>query len=439
MSITIAWHNASDKSVSSLLECTPNDDISDIVHNAINETKSQFYNRITETCSTELICFLSGEIKFEEHWLAELVKVIPMTGFAIPVINDLDVNWWLSKPQVLRSPVFKWDLEFYNSTKSDSCCLTPGCYIARTKWVKRIGNFAVFSQNGHEEVETSIRNYCYGGRVVSSNESHISAEIGKSVQSLQNKKTIIETWLSKYNKICNMVNSALVGTKVVDKLPSTDGILESADNFISYNMPELLSSFRLMLRHAGADVCVLGSGPSMSYMPERLWLGFNVTVGVDYMAKLYKCDYVYTNDLKVIEDLSPVYREDQFILPNIIRDHGGKPLNSLDILGRASVVDVMPVGVYNGFTPLRDVGDNSLMAVQAAALMGAGRVVLFGDDYKFIGGNSHDFNIEEYNFGKFLPDSDWVKDNLQKREENIRMISGVLHACGVNLFRMNFA
>jgi hypothetical protein len=236
-----------------------------------------------------------------------------------------------------------------------------------------------------------------------------------------------------------MVISGLAGTKIVDKLPSTEGIMESADSFISYNMPELISSFRLMLRHAGADVCVIGSGPSMSYMPERFWLGFNVSIGVDYMAKLYKCDYVYTNDLKVVEDLSAIYREEQFILPTVIRDHNGKPLNSLDVLGRASVVDVVPVGFYNGFTPLRDVGDVSLMAVQAAALMGAGRVFLFGDDYKFIGGNSHDSNIEEYNFGQFLPDNDWVRDNLAKREENIRMLGGVLHACGVNLFRMNFA
>ena len=438
MPITIAWHNASEISISSLLECTPND-ILNIIHNNENETKSQFYHRIVETCDTEIIFFLSGSIKFEEGWFGELLKVMPMTGFAIPVVNDLDVKWWVSQPQVLKSPVFKWDLEFYNSTKTESPCISPHCYVARTKWVRRIGNFALFSENGHEEIETSIRNYCYGGWVARSDQSHISAEISKGVKSLRNKKTIIEAWLTKYNKICNQVIHGLSETRIVDKIPSTDGVVESVENFISYNMPELLSSFQLMLRHVGTDICVLGAGPSMSYIPERLWLGFNTIIGVDYMAKLYKCDYVYTNDLKIIEDLSSLYKEEQFIVPAMIKDHDGKPLNCLDVLGRASVVDVLPVGSYNGFTPLKEFGDNSLTAVQAAVLMGASRVFLFGDDYKFINGNSHDFNVEEYNFGKFWPDSDWIRDNLVKREENIRMLGDILRASGVSLFRMNFA
>jgi len=438
MPITIAWYNASEKSISSLFDCTPND-ILDVVYNAENETKSQFYHRISENCNTELICFLSGDIKFEEHWLAELINVVPMTGFAIPVVNDLNVNWWLAQSQVLKSPVFKWDLEFYNSTRPDSPCIAPHCYIARTKWVKRIGNFAVFTENGHEEIETSIRNYCYGGRVTRSDSSHISAEIGKGIRSLRNKKMIIETWLTKYSKICNMVISGLSETKIVDKLPCIEGIVESVDNFISYGMPELLSSYQLMLRHVGSDVCVLGCGPSMSFMPERLWLGFKVIIGVDYMAKLYKCDYVYTNDLKVIEDLSGIYKEEQFIVPAVIKDHDGKPLNSLDVLGRASVVDVVTIGTYNGFTPLKEFGDNSLTAVQAAVLMGAGNVVLFGDDYKLLNGCSHDSNIEEYNYGKCFPDNDWVRDGLSKREENIRVLGDILRASGINLFRMNSA
>ena len=384
---TIAWYNGqNEKTIKSLLDHT-HINLDYVIHNDPEQTKSGFYNAAIEYANTEYICFLDGIIKFKENWLQSLQSIITHNQIAVPITHDLDIDWWISKPKFIKNTTFKWDLNLYETRKDKHPSLLPYCYLTKLAWIKQIGGFDQFRENGQEEIDITLRNYCSGGKIVSTKDSIISAPINQKANSAENKKRILDTWFSKYNKTYSNIAPYLNDVKYPHKLKPLQNHIESIESFLTYQTPELFTTIDFINKHVGSEIVILINDVDI---PERYFMNTEIIIAVGSIANSYDCNYVYVNDITTLEAIREKYQEQFLIVPEMLKNSGLAPdIESSELLSRANILDCVPVGnQYNGFSPIISYDDSTLVAIQVAKLMGAKTIVVVGSDL-----NSNDFNI----------------------------------------------
>ena len=385
---TIAWYNGQDeKFIKSLLDNT-HIHLDNVIHNDPDQTKSEFYNAVIEYAQTKYICFLDGPIKFKENWLPSLQLITTHNQIATPVIYDLDLDWWISKPKFIKNTTFKWDLNLYETRKEKHPSLLPHCYLTVLDWVKTIGGYDNFRENGQEEIDITLRNYCSGGKIVNSKDSIISAPINQIANSAENKKRILDTWFPKYHKTYSSIAPYLNDIKYPHKLKPLKNHTESIESFLTYQTPELFTTVDLANKHVGAEIIILANDTNI---PERYFMNSDIIIGVGSIANSFDCDYVYVDNVVELESINKKYQESVLIVPEMIKNSSLAPdIEASELLSRANVLDCIPFGnQYNGFSPIIMYDNGVLIAVQAAKLMGATTIIVVGFDDSING----DFNF----------------------------------------------
>ena len=400
----------------------------------------------------DIVVFLNGPMKFKPGWYERIVPHIKDNNLLSSEINSLDRSHWSFDKIRWNKFGFRWDLNLIAKTVPtsdfviESPVLSSYCMIGKVGWINNIGGFddnMIFG-NG-EDIELSIRCWLMGGSCDVVVDSMIAVVPRMDVDGdTFNKCRIAELWLGK--KKSNFYESAGL-TQGQMNTGRTNGFNHIRDKFeksfswfIEYHQPEISQLYDIA-KWSGKSVGIVSNGYSIDLIDQSMVNNHDILIGVDFMGNIFECDYIVTNDVSVIEEMSHLYKQKEFFIPIKVTDvNNGRYIDYKDILPQATVFESSNNLLNESSSttpPFIDFNDNTMYAVQVAMFMKPREIVIYGLDNKIIDGKSHSSNIECYNGGKVLPDNNITRKHYANLEYGLSRLGNIALKNGISLLRMS--
>lgn len=436
-----------DKTIDSILNNTPPTLISDITVcndngidykrdgiNVITSSsigKAKAWNRAFDSTNGDTVIFVNSTTKFSVDWIQPLLEILKEepSSLVTPIVHGLDAELWMSEPNRFKRFGWRWDLKLYDrpfSVRPDSPAISSNCIATNRKWFTEIGRFDDgMGAGAGEDIELSIRNWLLGGFIFVADESIISCanEVSDESITANNHARIIEVWLREYASLYyNIRNIEPVDVntgRLSDLLKLRDRQKNSIEWYLSTYLPELGNIYSLRNTASKKRVAVVGPSVSLDYVDNSYINSFDIVIGVDYVGKLFDCDYILADSVNVITEMRYKYKPANFVLPMAVESRVvGELIPTSEIIKGAfefelGIMGDLPSSLYPPFCHF----DNLLLtAIHFALFLNPSQVVVFGADNKFVGGRSHTSKIDSYEDGRIFSDSDNVRRNFAAYE-----------------------
>lgn len=368
-SCEVLWYRPTEKSIKSFKDYTQD---CRIIFENNNESLSEFIHRGLELIKSEYVCVLVGELKFKINWLNNLYKHHRKKTIAFPVVYELDTKYWESIGNALVNPSFRWDLRTIDGTRPD--CLPTICYFTEAEWLNKIG-ISIFAENGAENIDLTVRNYCHGGDIIQVRDSIISGVLLKD-SSVYNRKCLIDSFFPSARPLFQIYEPSSLLVKPI----STANFEDSPSLYAIYRSPILNRTLEMFNKHQGEDFVILNYSKHVDNMPSRFLRDSRVVlVGGDK----FPADYAFVKSTNDLEKFGGAFRESQLISPSFIIDsHSAELLDITSIMSQSNVIDLVDdAGYFNGFYPAFDYKCDFLNVAGLVRFMGAKSITFINCDF----------------------------------------------------------
>ena len=415
--------------------------------------RAKAWNIAAKQAKGEELVFLGNPTKLSQDWLPPLLEAVHNEmKLVTPIVHTLDFNLWASENNRWNRFGWRWDLDLYNRAffeVKESPTISSYCFVVGKEWFDELGGFDNGMQGGYgEDIELSLRNWLFGGRIETCDDSHVACAIRMDVgqHTVKNLIRIVETWMPKYSSYFysarGLDRNSLNAGRIDNLLKMQSKQKKSIEWFLGSLQPELLGVYPLKGSAIGKTIAIVGPGPSLD-MVNPSWVNrYDIVIGVDYMGLLFDCDYVMTDEAHVVVELRKNYSEKKFVVPiNLTNRAAGKFSPAADIVPGSVQFEQAPVGniVSDMGPPFCNFENLVHTAVHFALYLGPTEISLFGCDNKIIDGRSHSAKIEYYDDGYLWPDSESIRRKFAFFEHGLDQLGRLALANKIPLIRVSHA
>lgn len=400
----------------------------------------------------DAVIFLNGPTKFKPGWYDYLKSYIKDDLLVSSQVCGLDRMHWSFDKIRWNKFGFRWNLDLIckqDHVTTDACdtaVVSSYCIAGQVGRFKTIGGFDNGMELGNgEDIEISIRNWLMGGscRVVMDSKIAVTPRMSHEGD-IKNKARIAELWLGKRNKYYYDSIGVPASDIKVGRLNNFNNIEEKFERsfnwYIESHQPEIGKIYDLPKWH-GKSIGIVSNGYSIDVIDSAVINKHDILIGVDFMGGTFECDYLVTNDVSVVEQMSHLYKQKEFFLPIRVTDvNNGRYVKYSDVMPQAVAFESTNNEVDRYFTaqpPFVDYNDNTMYAAQLAVFMQPREIVIYGLDNKIINGKSHTANIEYYSGGEVLTDNSVTRKHYANVEHGLSRLGSIAAKKGINLLRMS--
>jgi polypeptide N-acetylgalactosaminyltransferase len=416
--------------------------------------RAKAWNAAAEQATGKTLIFLKDKTKVSDDWTLPLLKALQEEPQSLvsPVVHTLDLGLWMTEASRWRRFGWRWDLNLYDRTytgRDESPAVSSYCIAVAKDWFNYLGGFDQGMQLGSgEDIEISLRSWLLGGscRVCDDSTISVALEIDYGQQTLSNLARIAEAWFPGKAGYFYAARGLKPEALNVGRLSNLTRLAEKQKRpfewFLGMKQPELFGIYDLKASAKGKSVAVVAPGPSLDVINPAMILRHDVVIGVDYVAKMFDCDFVFTDAVHVLAELRGKYQDNRFVVPVALQDRtAGKFVAASEVVPTAQQFELGQSGAGSSSLdpPLANFDSLALAAIHFALFLEPASVTVFGFDNKIIGGKSHTSKIDHYDDGRLWPDTDSTRRRFAFYEFGLDQLGRLAHAAGIPLLRVSHA
>jgi len=434
-----------------------------VIRNQTREGLIRSRDDASKLATGDIIVSVDPHVAVFKDWLTPIIDRLSNNYkcIGVPLTRGLKPEPWIIDGPVATKTAWRWNLDFH-WTGDDGTDATPAfaghCFAFTKKWWEESGGFdRGMYQWGGENIEFSLRTWLAGGSVELIRDSTVAhwfkggkftnyTVSGKVLQ--ENKTRIAEVWLDEYAdcfyRAINRSRGSVTFGDVSDRLAIKSAIQKrSIKWFLDELMPQLNGVAADQNVFSGSKVAILGSGPSLDHITQSVLDGYDIVIGINYNALVFKCDYVVFHDVKPAQTvlMSGKYQPEQLFVPVKLKD-GRKLVDSTTLSDKWKLYEL---GQQDNAGPLSKKtppffhhASTVHTAIHMAAFMGATSVTLYGCDCKIApDGRSHTSLVNEYRGGRYWPNNSETANYLARIERGYDMIRVAAEQWKLPILRLN--
>ena len=385
-------HRSSNKAINHLIENTPTDDIL-IIRDSISvmpESMIQFISHVTEN-NIEFGCGVTG---YRDGFYGIDYNLKPMSRLAfnqsLRIISQ-DNNHLIS---VLNPMLFYAKKRYFRSVgglDEHLSCSTESIIGFSIDAVRR--GFSLY------QLDLCIAN-C---------ESKSSSTDNLDRQLLLKKYEIEETPQLELNDIQMKLRKR-----------DEEHLLLPMSEYLSSHCPHIIRDKKFRNRFSGKNILILYPGISIDdFRPFNIY-SFDYVIGIDFVGRIHKCDFVFTQELHILSDLLTVYGKEDVITTDYIFDRmQNKYVLLRDITDKAHILDTTSnTEDLEPHSPYLMHSDPLVCITHFMVSSRAKMVQIMGADFKWLHGRSHVKN-QYYNNG-FVTQADVA--TIEENRNTLRLL-----------------
>lgn len=197
-----------------------------------------------------------------------------------------------------------------------------------------------------------------------------------------------------------------------------------------YNADMLRKKFK------GKDLVILYPGVSLDTISPMNIYNYDYVFGIDFVGRIIRCDYVYTQELHILSDLLSVYGRHSLLVSDYVLDKmQNKYVYLNDITDKAHIIETTTdkESIKESYQFYLD--NNPLTCLTHMLVSAEPRLIqIIGADFNWRKGRSH-VNSNYYNDGYILEENEYNKDMHKLTLQNISELGKLAESLGVTLLR----
>ncbi len=416
--------------------------------------RAKAWNAASEVASGKILIFIKDKTKVSDDWVLPLLQTISEypQSLVSPVVNTLDLGLWMTESSRWRRFGWRWDLNLYDRTyagRDESPAISSYCIAVTKEWFNFIGGFDNGMDIGSgEDIEISLRSWLLGGscRVCDGSNIAVALELDYSTKTNNNLARIAEAWFpgkaGYFYAARGLQPQQLDIGRLANLTRLQDKQKRTFEWFIGMKQPELSSIYDLKQSAGGKNIAIVAPGPSLDMVNPAVIQRYDIIIGIDYTAKLFDCDFVFTDAVHVLSELKDKYQDNRFVVPVALQDRpSGVFVPASEIVPAAQQFELGQNGAVPASLdpPFANFDSLVLAAAHFALFLGPVSITIFGFDNKIIGGRSHTSKIDYYDDGRLWPDADSTRKRFAFYEFGLDQLGRLAHAAGIPLLRISHA
>lgn len=192
----------------------------------------------------------------------------------------------------------------------------------------------------------------------------------------------------------------------------------------------------LRKRFRGKDLVILYPGVSLDSINLLNIYNYDYVFGIDFVGRIIKCDYVYTQELHILSDLLSVYGRHSLLVSDYVLDKmQNKYVYLNDITDKAHIIETTSdrESIKEAYQYYLD--SDPLTCLTHMLVTAEPRLIqIIGADFNWRKGRSH-VNSNYYNDGFMLEENEYNKDGYKRILKNISELGRLAESLGVTLLR----
>lgn len=230
------------------------------------------------------------------------------------------------------------------------------------------------------------------------------------------------------NPLDLMINMADRKRRQSNVLPLKDYYEKYHKNFSNDDM--------LRKRFKDKDIVILYPGISLDMISPINIYNYDYVFGIDFVGRIIRCDYVYTQELHILSDLLSVYGRHSLLVSDYVLDKmQNKYVYLNDITDKAHIIETTSdrESIKESYQYYLD--KNPLTCLTHMLVAAEPRLIqIIGADFNWRKGRSH-VNSNYYNDGYMLEENEYNKDEYKRTMQNISELGRLAERLGVTLLR----
>lgn len=208
------------------------------------------------------------------------------------------------------------------------------------------------------------------------------------------------------------------------------------DEYLKENNPNIISDRELRRRFRNKNIALLYPGCSLEFIEPINLYAFDYVVGIDFVGRIYKCDYVFTQELHILSDLLSVYSSDRVIATDYIFDRLQNRYAYLpDITDKARIIETnSDLEDISGNAPYYLFSDPILCASHLLIAARPKLLQIFGADFNWVNSKSH-INNQYYNNGYVRIEDEATKEEYKVILGNLDKLGALARSLNVKVLR----
>lgn len=416
--------------------------------------KAKAWNAAAVQAVGKVLVFMKDKTKVSDDWSVPLLDALAADPQSLvsPVVHTLDLGLWMTESSRWRRFGWRWDLNLYDRSftgTAESPAVSSYCIAVTKEWFNDIGGFDRGMDVGSgEDIEISLRSWLLGGscRVCDGSMISVALELDYGSLTLNNLARIVEAWFpgkaSHFYAARGLKPEALNVGRLSNLTLLQQRQKQTFEWFLRAKQPELFSIYDLKGSAVGRTVAVVAPGPSLDVINPAIIQRHDIIIGIDYVAKMFDCDFAFADTTHVLAELKGKYRDSQFVVPVAIHDRAsGTYLTASELVPLAQQFEFGQSGaaLTSLDPPLANFDSLALAAVHFALFLQPAGVTVYGLDNKIVDGKSHTSKTDYYDDGKLWPDTDSTRRRFALYEFGLDQLGRLAVAAGVPLLRMSHA
>ena len=187
------------------------------------------------------------------------------------------------------------------------------------------------------------------------------------------------------------LNLSTCKNKLDNRKRRQEHFLMPLDDYLKAYNPVIIIDRELRRRFKDKSIAILYPGVSMDKIDHYNIYGYDFVIGIDFMARIFKCDYAFTQELHVLSDLLTVYHKDSIIATDYTFDRmQNKYINLRDVTDKAVIIETTASNIGLGPYGPYFMHSDPLICISHLAIAAKPKLIqIFGADFCWLQGRSH--------------------------------------------------
>lgn len=234
------------------------------------------------------------------------------------------------------------------------------------------------------------------------------------------------------------MNTETISHPIAERKRIADHTLSLDDYYVKY-FPNFIINRDFKRKFRDKNIVVLYPGVSLEDIAPINIYHYDYVIGIDFVGRIFKCDFVFTQELHILSDLLSIYNKQFLIAPDYIYDKmQNKFILLRDVTNKVATIDtttdknnIMTTGLY--FL------DNNPLICLTHMLISARpkKIQILGADFKWSKGKSH-ITSSYYNDGYALAENEYHRDDYTNSLKLLGNLGDLAENLGVVLMRNHY-
>ena len=213
----------------------------------------------------------------------------------------------------------------------------------------------------------------------------------------------------------------------------------SLEEYYTKHMPNFIINRDLKRKFRGKNVIILYPGVSLENIAPINIYHFDYVIGIDFVGRIFKCDFVFTQELHILSDLLTTYNKQSLISPDYIYDRMQNKFVLLrDVTDKIAAIDTTTDRSSIKTTGLHYLDNNPLICLTHLLISSKPKKIqIVGADFKWFNGKSH-IASSYYNNGYALAENDYHRDDYAATLDILKDLGSLAENHGVELLRNHY-